>query len=223
MEIRATYRYARISALKARDVAREVTGMPVSDALDVIRFTPKKAALLIGKTLKSAIANAEANHDISAETLVVKSATVNDGPALKRWSPAARGGASPIRKRTSHIYIVLTDEGGVEEVPSEGRTAGKVAKKKVAKTSAAAAHGVVDDAKLGPVYASAPANVDDLKSIQGLGKKIEAELHGIGIYTFAQIGAWTEDQVAEVDQRLGLKGRVVRENWVVQAKELAAK
>ena len=223
MEIRATYRYARISALKARDVAREVTGMPVSDALDVIRFTPKKAAILIGKTLKSAIANAEANHDISADTLVVKSATVNDGPALKRWSPAARGGASPIRKRTSHIYIVLTDEGGGDVATDAAVSEAKPAKKKLAKRPAPVIDGLIDDAKLGPVYPSAPENADDLKAIQGLGKKIESELHGIGIYTFAQIGAWTEDQVAEVDKRLGLKGRIVRENWVDQAKELAAK
>lgn len=135
MEIRATHRYARISALKARDVAREVTGMAVSDALDVIRFTPKKAAYLIGKTLKSAIANAEANHDISADLLVVKSATVNEGPALKRWSPAARGGASPIRKRTSHIFIVLTDEGGEDSVRRERSQEARPAKKKVAKTA----------------------------------------------------------------------------------------
>ena len=207
MEIRATYRYARISALKARDVAREVTGMPVSDALDVIRFTPKKAAFLIGKTLKSAIANAEANHDISADVLVVKSATVNEGPALKRWSPAARGGASPIRKRTSHIQVILTDEGGAEAPAKAAKVnvSSKPAKKKVAKQ-----------------VADAPDTVDDLKRIEGLGKKLEAGLNGIGVYTFAQIAGWTEEQAAEVDQRLGLKGRIARENWVEQAKGLAA-
>jgi large subunit ribosomal protein L22 len=221
MEIRATHKYARISALKARDVAREVTGLPVSDALDVIRFTPKKAAYLIGKTLKSAIANAEANHDISADTLVVKSATVNEGPALKRWSAAARGGASPIRKRTSHIYVVLTDEGGEASSGREAAQGAKPVKKKVAKSAPAA--GTIDDPKLGAVYTSAPENADDLKAIQGLGKKIEGELHGIGIYTFAQISAWTEEQIAEIDERLGLKGRIVRENWVGQAAELAAK
>lgn len=222
MEIRATYRYARISALKARDVAREVTGMPVSAALDVIRFTPKKAALLIGKTLKSAIANAEANHDISADVLVVKSATVNEGPALKRWSPAARGGASPIRKRTSHINIVLTDEGGAEPEARDAQAAAKPAKKKVAKGSPAG-NNLVEDAELGPIYTSAPDNADDLKAISGLGKKMESELNGIGIFTLAQIAAWTEAQVALVDERLGLKGRISRDNWVDQAKTLAAK
>lgn len=112
MEVTATYRYARISPLKARDVAREVTGLPVSAALDIINFTPKKAAELIGKTLKSAIANAENNFDLSTDELIVKSATVGDGPAFKRWKPRARGGAAPIRKRTCHINVILTDEAG---------------------------------------------------------------------------------------------------------------
>ncbi|MFT5469228.1 MAG: large subunit ribosomal protein L22 [Verrucomicrobiales bacterium] len=110
MEVKATYRYARISPLKARDVAREVTGLPVSAALNVLNFTTKKAAFLIGKTLKSAIANAENNHDISSDNLIVKIAMVGDGPTFKRWKPRARGGAAPIRKRTSHIHVILTDE-----------------------------------------------------------------------------------------------------------------
>ena len=113
MEVKATYRYARISPLKARDVAREVTGLPVSAALNVLNFTPKKAAFLIGKTLKSAIANAENNHDLSADDLVVKLAMVGEGPVFKRWKPRARGGAAPIRKRTSHIFVTLSDEVGV--------------------------------------------------------------------------------------------------------------
>ncbi len=110
MEVRSLYRYARISPLKARDVAREIQGLPVSTALDVLTFTPRKAAFLIGKTLKSALANAENNHDLAVDTLVVKEAVVNSGPTFKRFKPRARGSAGPIRKRTSHITIVLTDE-----------------------------------------------------------------------------------------------------------------
>ena len=112
MEVRSLYRYARISPLKARDVAREIQGMPVSDALDVLTFTPRKAAFLIGKTLKSALANAENNHDLSVDSLTVKEAVVNDGPTLKRFKARARGSAAPIRKRTCHITIVLTDDIG---------------------------------------------------------------------------------------------------------------
>jgi large subunit ribosomal protein L22 len=110
MEVSSHYRYARISPLKARDVAREIQGMPVSVALDVLSFTPRKAAHLIGKTLKSALANAENNHELAVDGLVVKEAVVNSGPVFKRYKPRARGSAGPIRKRTSHISIVLTDE-----------------------------------------------------------------------------------------------------------------
>ena len=110
MEVRSLHRYARISPLKARDVAREIQGMPVSVALDVLSFTPRKAAHLIGKTLKSALANAENNHELAVDGLVVKEAVVDVGPVFKRYKPRARGSAGPIRKRTSHISIVLTDE-----------------------------------------------------------------------------------------------------------------
>ena len=110
MEVRSVYKSARVSPKKARDVAREIQGLPVSDALDALTFTPRKAAFLIGKTLKSAIANAENNHELEADTLVVKEANVSDGPTFRRFKPRARGSASAIRKRTSHILVVLSDE-----------------------------------------------------------------------------------------------------------------
>jgi large subunit ribosomal protein L22 len=110
MQVTSTTKYARISAFKAREVTREIQGLPVSAALDIVAFSPKKAAGLIAKTLKSAIANAENNADLRAETLVVKEARIGEGPTFKRFQPKARGSAGPIRKRTSHIRIVLTDE-----------------------------------------------------------------------------------------------------------------
>jgi large subunit ribosomal protein L22 len=110
MQVRSTTKYARISPKKARDVAREIQGLPVSDALDALTYTPKKSAYLLGKTLKSAIANAENNHELSADELIVQEATIGDGPTLKRFKPRARGSAGAIRKRTSHIFITLTDE-----------------------------------------------------------------------------------------------------------------
>ena len=121
MEVRSVYKYARISPKKARDVAREIQGLPVSDAIDTLNFTPKKAAFLIGKTLKSAVANAENNHDLAADSLHVKEANISDGPSFRRYKPRARGSASAIRKRTSHIYIILTDEMEVEEKPARDR------------------------------------------------------------------------------------------------------
>ncbi len=121
MEVRSIYKNARISPKKARDVAREIQGLPVSDAIDTLNFTPKKAAFLIGKTLKSAVANAENNHDLAADSLHVKEANISAGPSFRRYKPRARGSASAIRKRTSHIYIILTDEVEGEENPVRER------------------------------------------------------------------------------------------------------
>lgn len=110
MEVRSVTRFVRISAFKAREVTREIQGLMASDALDVLRFSPKKAARLVTKTLKSAIANAEHNNELKPATLRVKEAVVGEGPTIKRIMERAKGSASPIRKRTSHIRIVLTDE-----------------------------------------------------------------------------------------------------------------
>jgi large subunit ribosomal protein L22 len=110
MQVRSTYRFARISAFKAREVTREIQGLPASDALDLLRFVPKKAASLVRKTLASAIANAENNNNLNVSNLVIQEAVVGEGPTSKRFQPKARGSAGPVRKRTSHIRIILTDE-----------------------------------------------------------------------------------------------------------------
>jgi large subunit ribosomal protein L22 len=128
MEVQSLYKYARISAMKARDVAREIQGMPVSNALSVLHYTPKKAALLFGKTLQSAVANAEHNHSMDADDLFVKSATATDGPSLKRIMPRARGSASPIKKRMCHIKVVVASISATEAAKAEA-DAKKAAKK----------------------------------------------------------------------------------------------
>ncbi len=107
MEVKSVYKYARTSAQKVREVTREVQGMSVSHALSILNYTPKKAALLIGKTLQSAVANAEHNHELDADDLFVKSAIATDGPALKRIMPRARGSAAAIKKKSCHITIIL--------------------------------------------------------------------------------------------------------------------
>jgi large subunit ribosomal protein L22 len=114
MEVRSIYKYARISPFKVREVTREIQGLPVSAALDLLAFTPKKAAFLIGKTLKSAVANAENNANLKPDGLVVKEAIVGEGPTFKRMMARARGSGSRILKRTSHIRIVLSDEIEIE-------------------------------------------------------------------------------------------------------------
>src|SRR5260370_19106035 len=110
MEVRSIYKYAGISPFKVREVTREIQGLTVSAALDLLAFTPKKAAFLIGKTLKSAVANAENNANLKPDGLVVKEAIVGEGPTLKRMVARARGSGSRILKRTSHIRIALSDE-----------------------------------------------------------------------------------------------------------------
>ena len=126
MQIRSIYRGARISAFKCREVTREIQGLPVAAALDLLTFTPRKAARLVEKTLKSAIANAENNANLRADKLVVKEAVVGEGPTFKRFQPKARGSAGPIRKRTSHIQIIVTDE---VEIPTREKKSGAGQKK----------------------------------------------------------------------------------------------
>ena len=144
MQIKSIYRGARISAFKCREVTREIQGLPVAAALDLLAFTPRKAAVLISKTLKSAIANAENNNNLRAERLVVQEATVGEGPTFKRFQPKARGSAGPIRKRTSHIRIILTDEIEIKpkrqakKSPAKKKSAAKPAAKKQAPAPAAA-------------------------------------------------------------------------------------
>src|SRR6267154_4501047 len=144
MQIKSIYRGARISAFKCREVTREIQGLPVAAALDLLAFTPRKAAVLIAQTLKSAVANAENNNNLRADRLVVQEATVGEGPTFKRFQPKARGSAGPIRKRTSHIRIILTDEIEIKpkrqakKSPAKKKSAAKPAAKKQAPAPAAA-------------------------------------------------------------------------------------
>ena len=129
MQIKSIYRGARISAFKAREVTRAIQGLPVSAALDLLAFAPKKAAAMVAKTLKSAVANAENNANLRVEKLVVQEAVVGEGPTMKRSQPKARGSAGPIRKRTSHIRIILTDEIEIKtRAPKKGGGKKKTAK-----------------------------------------------------------------------------------------------
>ena len=110
MKVSATTKYVRMSPSKVRDLARSITGKPVAEALHITEHTARKAAFQLGKTLKSAIANAENNAEMNVEELYVLSAVVNEGPTLKRFKPKARGMYGPLQKKTSHIEVTLTDE-----------------------------------------------------------------------------------------------------------------
>ena len=108
--MRTKWKYVRISPSKASDFSRVIQGKPVAEALAIAELSPRKAARLFAKTLKSALANAENNHELNKEKLTVKQAVANPGPMLKRFRPKARGMAGRIRKRMSHFTVVLTDE-----------------------------------------------------------------------------------------------------------------
>ena len=111
MDVRAKLRHVRMSPQKARLVADMIRGKNVNDALNLLAFTRKKAAGLMAKLLKSAVANAEENHKVvDVDDLFVKTVMVDQGVAWKRHLPRARGSASPIKKHTSHMTIVLNDE-----------------------------------------------------------------------------------------------------------------
>jgi ribosomal protein L22 len=108
--VNARARFVRVAPRKARLVADQVRGMPLEDALPLLRFSTRSAAQDIRKVLESAAANAEANHDLIADDLLIKDIHVDEGPTLRRYRPRALGRATRINKRTSHIAVALTPE-----------------------------------------------------------------------------------------------------------------
>ena len=110
MEAKAIARYIRISPQKARLVADVIRGRNVEDAINVLRFMPKKGARILRKVVESAVANAGQNEAIDVDTLYVKRVSIDGGPMLKRMRPRAMGRANRILKRTSHITIVLDEQ-----------------------------------------------------------------------------------------------------------------
>lgn len=104
----ATAKTVRIPARKARLVIDLIRGKSVAEALGILKFTPRAGSEIVEKVLNSAISNAENNFDLDVEDLVVSEAYANEGPTLKRFRPRAKGSASPINKRTSHITVVVS-------------------------------------------------------------------------------------------------------------------
>ncbi len=210
-------------------------------AMKPFPLTTEKAAFLINKTLKAAVADAENNFDLDADRLVVKEASVTSGPSFRRFKPRARGSASAIKKRTCHIMVTV-EEGDVPE-SSKGRVKSKkkttpqtattnnvteevapveftATETPAEETTAIAAGTTTVDEKRGIIYSSAPTDVDDLKKISGVGPVLETKLNEFGIYTYAQVSDWTPENITEFDNLLSFKGRIERDNWLEQAKEL---
>ena len=111
MDVIALTRNARMSAAKGRPLARECQGLPVAAALQVVEFSPKKAAEIIKKTIMSAIANAKNNNGVKeAGDLTVKLCVLDESVRMRRYWPTARGSAHPIARRMCHCKVVLTDD-----------------------------------------------------------------------------------------------------------------
>ena len=122
-EAQAIGRFIRVSPRKARLVIDLVRSRDINEALNILRFTPKYAARVVEKVLRSAIANAQQNHGVKdIDSLFVKRAYVDTGPTVKRFRPRAMGRATPIKKRTSHLTIVLEER---ERVGPSARRRGK--------------------------------------------------------------------------------------------------
>jgi len=117
LQVRAQARYARLSARKARLVLDHVRGRSVPEARTILAFTPRAAAVDIEKVLRSAVANAESQHGLDGDDLVIVEAFADEGPTLKRWRARARGRVNRIRKRTCHITLLLAENPRVDERP----------------------------------------------------------------------------------------------------------
>lgn len=109
MEAKAVAKYMRISARKVRLVAENIKGKPVEEAMNILKFTPKKGADMLNKVLYSAVSNAEQMPGVDVDALLVDNVIINEGPTWKRIQPRAMGRAYRIRKRTSHITVVVKE------------------------------------------------------------------------------------------------------------------
>ena len=110
METRAVARFVRMSPRKVRLIMDQVRGKKVDEALNMLSFSPQKGARILKKLIHSAVANAEQNSNTDVDSLFIKRVFADEGPTLKRWRPRALGRATRIRKRTSHLTVVLDEK-----------------------------------------------------------------------------------------------------------------
>ncbi|MBM7561800.1 50S ribosomal protein L22 [Fusibacter tunisiensis] len=110
MQAKAEAKYIRVSPRKMKPIADLVRGKSVKDAQAILKFTPRKGAEIFLKVLNSAVANAENNHHMDVETLIVKDIYANQGPTMKRWKAGSMGRANPILRRSSHVGVVVAEK-----------------------------------------------------------------------------------------------------------------
>jgi len=110
MEVKAVSKYLRVSPQKVRMLIEAVKGKPVEAGLNALKFMPQKAAKILEKTVRSAVANADQNPDIDVDALIILNITADQGPTLKRFRARARGRGARILKRTTHITVILAEK-----------------------------------------------------------------------------------------------------------------
>ena len=205
---KATLKFIRLSPTKARLIAREVQGMNAEIALAALEFMPNKAAGIISKVIASAVANG----DYEPEEVTILSCRVDKGPVLRRFRPRARGSASRILKPTAHIMVEV---GTVVETKKEAPA--KEAKKTAPKTEAKEAPKA--EKKAAAKKASKAVDLNDLKLLSGVGPAMEKKLHAEGVTSINQIAEMTKEQIAELDAKIGVKGKI-EDTWQKEAQEL---
>lgn len=226
---RASVKHVRGSATKARRVLDLVRNESVEDAVQILKYSETGVSEVILKLLNSAVANAGHNDGIPADELFISACYADEGPTLKRWRPRARGRATRIRKRTSHITMIVTryeadaleerqaraaSKGGTSAAQAEARRR-RVSQSKGEDDAAETTDAVADAA----APAAAAVAGDDLTTITGIGPKFAEQLNAAGITTIAALAAVSDEQRAELAEEI--KGDDI-DSWVDQAKDLAA-
>ncbi len=211
---KAILKFIRLSPIKARLITREVQGMNAEVALASLEFMPNKAAGIISKVIASAVANG----DYEPEEVVILSCRVDKGPVLKRFKPRARGSASRILKPTSHIMVevgVASSE-NLEPKKKVETKKEKPAKKETAKKVKDAGESKKDEPKADSKQA---VNLDDLKQLSGIGPVLEKKLIAEGITSIEQVANLTKEKIAELDEKIGIKGKI-EDTWLNEANEI---
>lgn len=121
IEVKAIAKYVRISPQKVRKLIGVIKGKPVEAGLETLKFMPQKAATIVEKVVRSAVANADQKKDIDIDSMVIRNITADHGPMLKRFRARARGRAARILKRTAHITVVLSEDSGHKRGKAWGR------------------------------------------------------------------------------------------------------
>ncbi len=206
----ATLKFIRLSPTKARLIAREVQGMNAEEALAALEFMPNKAAGIISKVIASAVANG----DYEPEEVSIISCRVDKGPVLRRFRPRARGSASRILKPTAHIFVEVGTV--VEEKPKKEKKAAPAKKSKKSEPKKE------EPKKAQPAKKAAKSksvDLNDLKLLSGVGPAMEKKLHAEGITSINQIAEMSKEQIAQLDAKIGIKGKI-EDTWQKEAQEL---